>query len=86
MKKFLQKLGWYLTFLFMGAAIAFYIAAKYIGFDSTKVDVIIKKLKNKRSAGDQSVTVPVTVEGSGQEDKESKKKSRRKDRKTKKNS
>lgn len=62
MKAFLQKLGWYLTFLFLGGLLTLYLVAKYIGFDSTKVDIKINSIKQKRVKGNPSTTVPITVD------------------------
>lgn len=62
MKGFLQKLGWYLTFFFLGGLLTLYLVAKYIGFNTTKVDVKIAKIKNKRVKGDVDTTVPIVIE------------------------
>jgi hypothetical protein len=62
MKAFFQKLGWYITFLFLGGLITLYMVAKYIGFDNTKIEIKIDKMKNKRTSGPIDTTIPIKVE------------------------
>lgn len=61
MKSFLQKLGWYLTFFFTGVGVALFIAAKYIGFDKTEIEVKIAKIKNKHNSGSTDIDIPIDI-------------------------
>lgn len=65
----MKKLWSYVSAILFGIILGIVLAVKWL--TNGEIEINIDKIKNKRTAGDNSVTVPITVEKPGKRKKKS---------------